>query len=86
MRVAEGALKAAKRPGRGTTVPIAEMVCVNGSMLAATVFAATTGVTVAVAAVASSLSPPWHPPPSAATVMTKQALARRILMMQVPSE
>ena len=42
MRVGAGALSAAYRPGRATTDPIAEIVCVNGSTLATAVFAATT--------------------------------------------
>ena len=52
MRPGDGAPSAANRPGRATTAPMAEMVCVNGSTLAGAVAAATTGLA---------------PPPSAAS-------------------
>jgi hypothetical protein len=62
MRVADGALSAAKCPGRATTDPIAESVCVNGSTLAFAVDAATTGG--GVFSPASLSSAPFFPQPA----------------------
>jgi hypothetical protein len=53
MRVGDGALSAANLSGRVTTVPIAETVCVNGSMRAFAVLAATTGFDVSASSAAS---------------------------------
>jgi hypothetical protein len=66
MRVADGALKAAYRPGRETTFPMAGTVRVKGSMAAVTVLAATVGVAAAV-----SFSPPLHAVPSSNAAVSR---------------